>query len=122
MRLQTHCWSLLKFKREARRARKGGRQKIAVRNDDKLDPLRLPNGDSFEPLDSVELARAGFARTPPCIATDTRTPTSGSLFSTVLQKCKTREAGRAALRALMPGKTRSARSKSSDSEENTNRI
>ena len=119
MRLQTHCWSLLKFKREARRARKGGRQKIAVRNDDKLDPLRLPNGDSFEPLDSVELARAGFARTPPCIATDTRTPTSGS---TVLQKCKTREAGRAALRALMPGKTRSARSKSSDSEENTNRI
>jgi len=59
MRLQTHCWSLLKFKREARRARKGGRQKIAVRNDDKLDPLRLPNGDSsWRVRGSPELRRA----------------------------------------------------------------
>jgi len=61
--------------------RKVAKTKIAVPNHDKLGPLPLPNRDSIEPLDSVELALAVFARTPTCITTDTRTPTSGSLFS-----------------------------------------
>jgi hypothetical protein len=34
-------------------------------NHDKLGPLPLPNGDSFEPLDSVVLGLAGFLQTPP---------------------------------------------------------
>ena len=61
--------------------RKVAKTKIAVPNHDKLGPLPLPNRESIEPLDSVELALAVFARTPTCITTDTRTPTSGSLFS-----------------------------------------
>jgi hypothetical protein len=36
-----------------------------LRNHDKLGPLPLPNGDSFEPLDSVVLALAEFLQTPP---------------------------------------------------------
>src|SRR6516162_9476944 len=63
---------------------------LFLRNHDKLGPLPLPNGDSFEPLDSVELALAGFARTPPCIAADRLGPRPWGPFFTALQKCKTR--------------------------------
>ena len=66
MRLQTHCWSLLKFKREARRARKGAGKKSQSAMTTNLIPFVSPMGthlshstqSSWRVRGSPELRRA----------------------------------------------------------------
>ena len=54
---------------------------LFLRNHDKLGPLPPPNGDSFKPLDSVELTLAELAPDSAFAADTLRTPTLGSFFS-----------------------------------------